>query len=166
MESMASVPEPQNSETAVPDLELRLYEIAVEALGTQRDAYRRYLAIVDAQRAALRANNLSLVSSLAERLDGTVAEIQDCGKLMAPVHQALGTSSVDGPRTQALKDLMTATAAEAVLAQSSVRELTKRLVGQRDDVSRQLTLEHGTSPGAGTGRGARSTGPALIDTRG
>lgn len=163
---MASLTKAQNSATAVPDLELRLYEIAVEALATQRDAYRRYLEIVDAQRAALRANNLSLVTSLAERLDRIVAEIQDCGKLMAPVHRALGPGSVDGPRTQALKDLMTATAAEAGLAQSSVRELTKRLVGQRDDVSRELNLEHGTSPGGGTGRGARSTGPALLDTLG
>lgn len=163
---MASLTKDQNSATVVPDLELRLYEIAVEALATQRDAYRRYLEIVDAQRAALRGNNLSLVTSLAERLDRIVAEIQNCGKLMAPVHRALGPGSVDGPRTQALKDLMTATAAEAGLAQSSVRELTKRLVGQRDDVSRELNLEHGTSPGGGTGRRGRSTGPALIDTLG
>lgn len=150
----------------MPDLELRLYEIAVEALATQRDAYRRYLEIVDAQRAALRANNLSLVTSLAERLDAIVTEIRNCGKLMAPMHRAFGPGSVDGPRTQAVKDLMTATAAEAVLAQSSVRELTKRLVGQRDDVSRELNLERGTSPSQGTGRRDRSVSAALIDTRG
>lgn len=150
----------------MPDLERQLYDIAVEALATQREAYRRYLEIVDAQRAVLRTNNLSLVTSLAERLDGIVTEIRDSGKLMAPVHRAFGSGSVDGPRTQTLKDLMTATAAEAVLAQSSVRELTKRMVGQRDDVSRELNLERGTSPGGGTGRGALSTGPALIDTLG
>lgn len=146
------------------DLEPEAYTAATEALSNQRAAYGRYLEIVDAQRAALGSNNLRVVMALAARLDGIIAEIQVAAKRLAPALKAIERRSVDGPRTRALRDLMTATAAEAALAQLGVRDLTKQIAADRDLVANELDGL------ASSGTGSRAVGRprdlrlALIDT--
>lgn len=146
------------------DLEPDAYTAATGALSDQRGAYGRYLEIVDAQRAALGSDNLRVVTALAARLDGIIAEIQVGAKRMAPALEAIERRSVDGPRTQALRDLMTATAAEAALAQLSIRDLTKQIAAGQDSVAKELHGLASTEPGSRAVGGPQSLRPALIDT--
>lgn len=146
------------------DLQPDAYTAATEALSDQRAAYGRYLEIVDAQRAALGSDNLRVVTALAARLDGIIAEIQVAAKRLAPALEAIERRSVDGPRTQALRDLMTATAAEAALAQLSIRDLTKQIAAGRDQVAKELDGLASPRPGSRPVGGPRDLRLALIDT--
>ena len=146
------------------DLEPDAYTAATEALSDQRAAYRRYLEIVDAQRAALGSDNLRVVTALAARLDGIIAEIQVAVKRLAPALEAIERRSVDGPRTQALRDLMTATAAEAALAQLSIRDLTKQIAAGRDQVAKELDGLALSAPGSRAVGGPQNLRSALINT--
>ena len=146
------------------DLEPDAYTAATEALSDQRAAYRRYLEIVDAQRAALGSDNLRVVTALAARLDGIIAGIQVGAKRLAPVLKAIEHRSVDGPRTQALRDLMTATAAEAALAQLAIRDLTKQIAAGQDQVAKELDGVASSGPGSRPVGGPQDLRLALIDT--
>ncbi len=146
------------------DLEPEAYTAATEALSDQRAAYGRYLEIVDAQRAAVGSNNLRVVMALTARLDGITAEIQVAAKRMAPVLKAIERRSVDGPRTQALRDLLTAAAAEAALAQLSIRDLTKQIAAARDQVAKELDGLASSGPGSRAAGGPQDLRLALIDT--
>ncbi len=147
------------------DLEPESYRVATEVLSDQRAAYGRYLEIVDAQRAALGSDNLRVVTALAARLDGVIAEIQVGAKRLAPVLEAIERRSVDGPRTQALRDLMTATAADAAMTQAAVRDLTQRLVAGRDQAAKQLDAPSPAGPHRRPGSPPGRAQPALIDAR-
>ena len=147
------------------DLEPEAYTAATEALSDQRAAYGRYLEIVDAQRAALGSNNLRVVTALAERLDGVIAEIQVGAKRLAPVLEAIEHRSVDGPRTQTLRDLMTATAADAAMAQAAVRDLTQQLAADRDQAATELDATSPAGPLRRSGFPPGRAQPALIDAR-
>lgn len=146
------------------DLEPDAYTAATETLSDQRAAYRRYLEIVDAQRAALGSDNLRVVTALAARLDGIIAEIQVAAKRLVPVLEAVERRSVDGPRSQALRDLMTATAADAALAQLSIRDLTKQIAAGRDLVAKELDGLGSPGPHSRAVAGPQNLRPALIDT--
>lgn len=146
------------------DLEPDAYTAATEALSDQRAAYGRYLEIVDAQRAALGSDNLRVVTALATRLDGIIAEIQVAAKRLAPALEAIERRSVDGPRTQALRDLMTATAAEAALAQLAIRDLTKQIAAGQDQVAKELDGLGSSEPGSRAVGRPQNLRPALIDT--
>ncbi len=150
----------------MPDLDRGFYDRAAEVLGTQRDAYKRYMQILDAQRAAMGSNNIRLVTALAQRLQVILGEIQTAGRLLAPTYHSFKQGRVDGPRTQSLKDLMTAVAAEAALAQASVRALTSRLTGVQAEIARELDLHPSPNKRAVPGRPPRHTHPALIDAVG
>ena len=146
------------------DLEPEAYTAATDALSDQRAAYGRYLEIVDAQRAALGSNNLRVVAALAARLDGIIAEIQVAAKRLAPALEAIERRSVDGPRTHALRDLMTATAAEAALAQLSIRDLTKQIAAGRDQAAKELDGLASSGPASRAVGGPRELRLALIDS--
>lgn len=146
------------------DLEPDAYTAATEALSDQRAAYRRYIEIVDAQRAALGSDNLRVVTALAARLDGIIAEIQVAAKRLAPVLESIERRSVDGPRSQALRDLMTATAADAALAQLSIRDLTKQIAAGQHLVAKELDGLASPGPHSRAVAGPQNLRPALIDT--
>ncbi len=150
----------------MPDLDRGFYDRAADVLGTQRDAYKLYMQILDAQRAAMGSNNIRLVTALAQRLQVILGEIQTASRLLAPTYHRIQQGRVDGPRTQSLKDLMTAVAAEAALAQASVRALTSQVAGVQAEIARELDLDPTTNPTPTAGRPRGGPQPALIDTIG
>ncbi len=149
----------------MPDVDRELFESATVALSAQREAYQRYLQIVDAQRAALQADDMRLMRGLADQLDKIIADIEDHGKNVAPIQRLFSGGQVDGKRAQEIRDMMTAVAADAASAQASVRELTRRLVQGRDETRRELlSLENDNAASAPPGA-LESPQPRLIDTR-
>ncbi len=149
----------------VPDVDQDLFESATRALLAQRQAYQSYLQIVDAQRAALQADDMRLMRGLADQLDGIIADIEDQGKNVVPIQRLFSGGQVDGIRAQEIRDLMTAVAADAASAQASVRELTRRLVQGSDEARRELlSLEDDSTPNSAAGA-LDTPQPRLIDTR-
>lgn len=122
----------------MPDLEPDVHSELVRGLTALRDAYGRYLHVVDAQRAALHQNNHRVVRTLGERLDGVIREIRNEERRIVPSHAIVVDGSTDGPLAQEVRDLMTATAADAATARASVQELTRRLTARRDELARAL----------------------------
>ena len=151
------------------DIEQSWYEAAAEALGAQREAFQHYLQLVDAQRAALQSHNLRTMMGLSERLNALLAEIEERGRRLLPVHRLVARSSAVGPRPprmRALVDLMRATATDAVMAQARVRDLTGQLAAARDRTRRDLHALDSRSRGSVARSGTLTPQPALIDARG
>jgi hypothetical protein len=149
----------------MPDIERSTHNEAISALRSQREAYGRYSEIVSAQRSAVEKGNVRRMRGLADQLDEIIAEIEETGRQLAPVYQLVAGGQVDGPNTQAVRDMMTAVTADAALAQTNVRKLTQLLVAGRDETRRNLdSLNGGTgqSTMVGTYGAAQAN---LIDTR-
>jgi hypothetical protein len=118
---------------------------AKEALCEMRASYGRYLDVVEAQRVALGQGNLRMVARLSERIDTIIADVQDRSNKLAPVYPTVSSRATDGPRAQELRDLMTAVAAEAALAQAAQQDLTKQMITRRDQVVHDLDQLDGLS---------------------
>jgi len=122
----------------MPDIESAVHDNAVAALESQREAYGRYLEIVNAQHKAVENGNVRLMNGLADQLDTIIVEIEENGNDLLPVYRLISEGKVDGPRVQVIRDLMTAVTADAAMAQARVRSLTHTLLKGRDDTRREL----------------------------
>ena len=120
------------------DLEERAYQQATAVLGVQRSALKRYGEIVSAQGRAATANDIDQVAELAENVDLLIAEMAAAGRSVEPLQRRLRAGTFAGPRTDALRQLMTSVADLAEITQSSVRGLVRELAVRRNDVGRQL----------------------------
>ncbi len=162
------------------DLDEVALQEATWALGERRRIFARYTTILDAQRAALKSDNIPLMANLAQQVDAIIADLYANWQRIAPYEKVIAEGSSDGPNTQTVRDLMTAVAAEAALAEATVRDLTKQLLRKRRAVRDELELlDQGTpeasyhSPGPASGAGgpaspysSRPGGTSLFDAEG
>jgi hypothetical protein len=120
---------------------------------------------VSAQRTAAETGNVRLMSGLADQLDALITDIDGTGRRLGPVYQLVAGGQVDGPRVQAIRDMMTAVTADAALAQASVRRLTLLLITRRDETRKEFDSISASTPAAFAGTAAGRSSPSLIDTR-
>jgi hypothetical protein len=120
------------------DISHNQHECAIAALEDVRASYGRYLDVVEAQRIALQQEDMRLIARLSEKIDTTIAEVRARSKNLAPIYPILSLETTDGPRAQELRDLMTAVAAEAALAQAAQRDLTRQMIARRNQAAREL----------------------------
>ena len=142
------------------DISHNQHAAAKAALGEVRALYGRYLDVVEAQRVALQQSNVRLVARLSENIDTIIAGTRVRSNELAPVYTTLSSQTTDGPRAQELRDLMTAVAAEAELAQAAQRDLTRQMITRRNRLAKEL--DRLDSPGVRT-TSPYSRQPALVD---
>jgi len=129
----------------VTDLAESLYRSAMPGLEATRTTYARYLQLLDAQRAALRADDLHLLSALALEGSGLLARLERETRIPPELGQHLHVS--DGLRAGAVRGVMAAVRGEAEAAQAGVQEVTVQLELRRRSVLGALAeLSGGGSP--------------------
>ena len=147
------------------DLPQSLYHKTRALLESQQATLERYGLLLDAQRAALRSDDVDLLSDLAEQaahlLQGLEATSRNLVFIRGPL---LGTS---GPRHDSLRLLMDALSAESRRIVEGLGQFLAAAQSRREALVRSIMeLEEGVSgpPGSSYRPGLRS--PSFLDTTG
>lgn len=142
------------------DLPDSLARVSRQALESSRTAYARYLHLLDAQRAALRAGDDTMLSALAAEATAVLERLDHGHRLPPELGECLHHAT--GPRAREVRGLMAALRLEAETASASVQEFTGQLEARRRSLLGALAeLSGGGSPF----RPPRPA-PAALDTTG
>jgi cell division septum initiation protein DivIVA len=132
----------------VSDLPDELHRRAARALVVSRVNYARYLQLLEAQEAALRADDLDLLARLAAEGVARLAELEETVHLPPDLIEALGAAA--GPHRDDIGNLLAAVQAEVGAAHSEIRRFTAALEARKGvmlGVLARLQNPDGPSPG-------------------
>ncbi len=127
------------------DLPAALSDTAVRALDASRAAYARYLHLLDAQRAAIRSDDLDLLATLADEASAVLSTLERETRLPPELGQHLAGAA--GPRAHAVRTLMASLGGEVETARAGIGEFTTHLEARRRALLGALAdLSGGGSP--------------------
>ncbi len=126
------------------DLPDSLFGTAMRALQASRLAYAHYLHVLDAQRAAMRADDASLLSALAAEGSVILTTLDRGFRIPPELGQHLHRA--DGPRARAVRDAMAAVQREAETAKGGIDQFTFQLENRRRSLLGALAELTGGSP--------------------
>ena len=129
------------------DLPAPLYERACALLTAQRSAVARYSALLDGQRAALRAEDPELLADLAGQAEAVVHGLETACRHLTVLRTPLEEAT--GPRRDQVSALLAALFAELERAFDSVRLIAEQAQTRRQAVVRSIVELDG-------GQGGRS----------
>lgn len=129
------------------DMPTDIFDSLVRAIDERSAIYERYSRILEAQRIAVRSNDISKTAKLANAVDRILEELQANWPRLQPAEDFLQDSRSNGARVQTIRDRLTIVAAKAALAQVGVRDLTSELTGQRHELRAEMVAEFGALPG-------------------
>lgn len=147
------------------DLPLPLFSRIAAVLESQRTAIGRHAHLLDAQRAALRADDLELLAELACQAAELLEGLEDANRGLRLVSNQIEGAA--GSRAETVRVLRGAVAAELGMAFAGVRQFTEMLQGRRRTLMQAIQELEGramTQPGRGF-RG-RSAEPSILDQTG
>ena len=129
-----------------PTIDPQAQRAAIEALESQRAAYRRFARQAEAQQQPLSNGDIDQVASFTESAGGAVATLHEG----AHAARSLANSATDQASEVQLRELerrMEDMMREARNAEVAIRNLTTQLEAWRDAYGRQLS-DLGITPGA------------------
>lgn len=127
------------------DLPATLSDTTVRALDASRTAYARYRHLLDAQRAALRSEDLDLVAALADEATAVLGALERETRLPPELGQHLPGAA--GPRAHEVRTLVAALGLEVEAARAGIGEFTTRLeLRRRALLGAMADLSGGGSP--------------------
>ena len=125
----------------VIDLDEDTFAREMLVLATLRDRFTDFGRMLDAQWAALNAQELTLLERLSEESDEIVVDLLRMQAGMAASHVRIATAG--GPRADALREGVLAIQTKAGSAQMATKMLTDRLLTHHARTARELVrLEH------------------------
>lgn len=142
------------------DLSESLFTAAARALESIRAACARHLDLLEAQRAALRAEDGGLLAALAEEASACLGSLERGARLPPELGQLLPGAS--GPRASELRRQLAAARLEAEAAEAAIRAFTGPLALRRRAILGALT----ELSGGGCPRRPPRPAPAELDATG
>ncbi len=134
-------------------------------LEAQRTAIGRHAHLLDAQRAALRADDLELVADLSGQSAHLLQNLEEAGRHLVVIQGQL--AGAEGPRASMVRSLLAAVTAEVHIAFAGVRQFTEALVHKRNRLLQGITELGGRGLGP-PGRSFRDppADPTILDRSG
>ncbi len=144
------------------DLPVPLSERACALLTAQRTAVARYAALLEGQRAALRAEDPELLADLASQAEAVVHGLETACRHLTVLRTPLQDAA--GPRRDQADDLLTALSAELERAFEVVRVIAEQAHDRRQAIVRSIVeLERYPAAAAPAGYTPTSAEPAFLD---
>jgi hypothetical protein len=128
----------------VTDLPVPLHEWAARTLVGSRVTYARYLQLLEAQRAALRADDIDLLAQLAAEGVVVLGELEEGIRLPPNLIEAL-TQSV-GPRRDDVERLLETVQLEVSSAHAEIRRFATALEARKTVMQAALARLHRPDP--------------------
>ncbi len=114
------------------DLPDELHRRAARALVTSRVTYARYLHLLEAQEAALRADDIDLLAQLASEGVARLGELEQSIQLPPDLIDALAQTA--GPRRDDVGHLLEAVQAEVAMAHGEFRRFASALEARKESM--------------------------------
>ncbi len=126
------------------DLPVALHERAARALVGSRVSYARYLQLLEAQRAALRADDIDLLARLAAEGVALLGELELSIQLPPELLTALGQS--DGPLRDDVERLLETVQLEVGAAHAEIRRFATALEARKTIMMATIAKLHPPDP--------------------
>jgi len=128
----------------VSDLPVALHERAARALVGSRVRYARYLQLLEAQRAALHADDIDLLAALAAEGVALLGELEQSLQLSPDLVTALGQS--EGPLRDDVERLLQTVQLEVGAAHAEIRRFAAALEARKAVMLAALAKLHPADP--------------------
>jgi hypothetical protein len=128
----------------VSDLPDALHERAARALVGSRVSYARYLQLLEAQRAALRADDIDLLAQLAAEGVALLGELEQ--SICLPPELVLVLSQSEGPLRDDVERLLETVQLEVGAAQAEIRRFATALEARKTVMLATLSKLHPPDP--------------------
>lgn len=147
------------------DLSESLYEKIGTLLEGQRAAVARYAGLLDAQRAALKSDDIELLADVSGNAAHLLAGLESASRHLTAARGPVAETA--GPRNETVRTLLAALSIELERTLVEVRQFAEALQGRRGQLVRTIQLADGGQPG-GPGNSFRSGHPdsAFLDRSG
>lgn len=136
------------------DLSESFYQRVGTLLETQRAAVARYTGLLEAQRAALRSDDLDLLADVAGQAAHLLAALEGAGRHLTIARGPLAETA--GPRSDDVRTMLAALALELEQVFAGVRQFSGLLQARRDQLVEAILDENG-APRQGTGNRFRAS---------
>ncbi|MEP6572284.1 MAG: hypothetical protein ABJD11_06295 [Gemmatimonadota bacterium] len=146
------------------DIDDGLNARATRALEAYRHGYTRLLNLLDAQRAAFRAEDFGLLAGLAEEGTTILGTLERTSRFPSDLTVALGKA--DGPRAENLRQALGGLESDALAARTCLQNFMTTLVGRKSRTLRQLNELSVAGPGSSSPYGESITPPSRLDREG
>jgi hypothetical protein len=149
----------------VTDLSRQLFVRVSTLLEAQRASIARWAGMLEAQRAALRSDDLELLADVSSQAALLLQSLEESTRGLDLARGPL--SETEGPRTDTVRETMAAIAAELEVAFANIRQFSEVVQERRSRVVRALQEQDGAAPGR-PGSSFRSAHPdsAFLDRSG